>query len=206
MINPYEVLGVKESSTDEEIAKAYKSLARTYHPDVNPSKEANEKMVAINCAYDEIKRLRENGESFAIYSSRSEFSKRTYYQDAYTSSVYQEKLFYQIERAIMAHCFFEAFLLLQSAPIRNSKWYYYSSIIYAQTGNITQAKEYIDEAIRMNPNLKEYTIMKEKIINAEINEDKYQPYRRNSFASTIFLFIMILVFLSIIVGCFSIVL
>ena len=49
----YEVLGVNKNSTDDEIKKAYRKLARKYHPDLNPDdpKTAEEKMKEINEAY-----------------------------------------------------------------------------------------------------------------------------------------------------------
>ena len=47
----YEVLGVPRNATQEEIKKAYKRLARQYHPDVNKSPEAEEKFKEINEAY-----------------------------------------------------------------------------------------------------------------------------------------------------------
>jgi curved DNA-binding protein len=51
--NYYEVLGVPRNATAEEIKKAFRKLARTYHPDVNPEdKEAEEKFKNINEAYD----------------------------------------------------------------------------------------------------------------------------------------------------------
>lgn len=48
----YETLGVKRESTDAEIKSAYRKLARKYHPDVNKTKEAEEKFKDINEAYE----------------------------------------------------------------------------------------------------------------------------------------------------------
>ncbi|KAK7468640.1 mdj1 protein precursor [Stygiomarasmius scandens] len=53
--NPYEVLGVKKDATPAEIKKVYFSLARKYHPDTNPDKNAQEKFVEIQEAYDILK-------------------------------------------------------------------------------------------------------------------------------------------------------
>ena len=53
----YEVLGVNKNSTDDEIKKAYRKLARKYHPDLNRDdpKTAEAKMKEINEAYDVLK-------------------------------------------------------------------------------------------------------------------------------------------------------
>jgi molecular chaperone DnaJ len=48
----YEVLGVSRDASQEEIKKAFRRLARQYHPDVNRTKEAEEKFKEINEAYE----------------------------------------------------------------------------------------------------------------------------------------------------------
>ncbi|NLD36305.1 MAG: molecular chaperone DnaJ [Desulfatiglans sp.] len=49
----YEILGVKKESTQEEVKKAYRKLARKWHPDINPgSKDAEQKFKDISAAYD----------------------------------------------------------------------------------------------------------------------------------------------------------
>ncbi len=48
----YEVLGVSKSSSADEIKKAYRTLAKKYHPDVNKDHDAEEKFKEINEAYE----------------------------------------------------------------------------------------------------------------------------------------------------------
>ena len=57
MVNdPYAVLGVSRSATDDEIKQAYRRLAKRYHPDLHPDDpQAAAKMNEINEAYDLIK-------------------------------------------------------------------------------------------------------------------------------------------------------
>ena len=55
-MDPYRVLGIPQSATDDEVKKAYRALSRKYHPDSNinnPNKEqAEEKFKQVQQAYD----------------------------------------------------------------------------------------------------------------------------------------------------------
>lgn len=59
MTDPYAVLGVSSGSTDEEITRAYRALARKYHPDLHPGdKRAEANMKNLNAAYMQIQDMR----------------------------------------------------------------------------------------------------------------------------------------------------
>ena len=69
--DPYEVLGIPRDATDEQIKKAYRELAKKYHPDVNQNdKSAEARMNEINAAYEQIKNPGKN----SGYSSSSSSS------------------------------------------------------------------------------------------------------------------------------------
>lgn len=69
----YAVLGVPKTATAEEIKKAYRKLARQYHPDANPgNKETEEKFKAVSEAYDvlsDVKRRKEYDEARTLFGS-----------------------------------------------------------------------------------------------------------------------------------------
>ena len=54
----YEVLGLNKGASDDDIKKAYRKLAKQYHPDVNKAPDAEEKFKEINEAYEQIKKER----------------------------------------------------------------------------------------------------------------------------------------------------
>lgn len=53
--NPYTILGVRETCTNDEVKAAYHKLAKEWHPDVNPHTTSTERFRAISAAYDTLK-------------------------------------------------------------------------------------------------------------------------------------------------------
>ena len=76
-MSPYDVLGVSPGASDEEVTRAYKTLAKRYHPDLNPDNpSAADRMGEINRAYDDVKAMRQRGTDpdAYTYSARSSSS------------------------------------------------------------------------------------------------------------------------------------
>lgn len=81
--DPYEVLGITRSASEQEITSAYRKLAKKYHPDLNPGDEiAAKKMTEINAAYDSIR----NGSADRFNAYWQESPGRGYSSDQYYRS------------------------------------------------------------------------------------------------------------------------
>ena len=76
MNDPYKVLGVDRNATDDEVKKAYRNLARKYHPDKYRDSDladlANEKMKEVNAAYEQIQNERSGKSSGGGYGQSSQ--------------------------------------------------------------------------------------------------------------------------------------
>lgn len=148
MRNPYEVLGVRQGATQDEIKKAYKNLVKRYHPDQyrdNPlSSLAEEKLKEINEAYDY---LSKNGNS-SSYGYENNYNQ---YDSGNSSSSYQE-----IRMNINNGNIGAAEELLNSSGFRNSEWYYLKGVINIKKGWYSEAYSSLQTAVSMEPNNFEY--------------------------------------------------
>ena len=158
MKNPYEVLGVPETATDEEIKTAYRNLAKKYHPDnYNDSPLADlaeEKMKEINEAYDTICDMRKNGSS-SSYTSGSYG----------TGSSYAKTSYPDVRNYIMNGRLDDAMELLNGVAetSRDAEWYFLMGMVFSRKGWSDQAYQYFQRAYQMNPGNPEFKAAFENI-------------------------------------------
>ena len=162
MRDPYEVLGVSPDSSDDEVKRAYRDLARKYHPDNyqnNPLADlAEEKMKEINQAYDAITRARSGGG--ASYGGSASQSQSGYgygygggYQQRSQGSAGQ--VFYRARQAVSSNDLDGAEQLLQGAD-RNGEWYFLMGSIAYRRGWLDEARQNYQIAVQMDPGNMEY--------------------------------------------------
>ncbi len=144
MKDPYEVLGVSHGASDEEIKKAYRDLARKYHPDNyvnNPLADlAQEKMKEINEAYDT---LTKGGASTSSYSSSS-----------YSGS--SSAALAEVRRLIQLGNLNQAEDRLDGISNHNAEWYYLRGVIAQRRGWMDEAAQNFRIAANMDPSNQEY--------------------------------------------------
>ena len=160
MKDPYSILGVSPSASDDEVKDAYRALARKYHPDNydddNPLKElANEKMQEINSAYEQIQRMRASGTKSAGGS--------TYYGDTGSTYGSTSGVYYEIRNKINSRKFHEAERMIAEIPIsdRTAEWHYLNSILLMKRGYVNDAMRELETACNMDPSNMEYQRAKE---------------------------------------------
>ena len=162
MTDPYQVLGVSPSATDEQIKSAYRELARKYHPDNyvnNPLADlAQEKMKEINEAYDQIQRQRKQQQQ--SYSGQAS-ANRGYSNAGYSLQSYSgqgRSQFADIRQLLNSNRLSEAEELLEGIPQqrRDAEWYYLRGRVFYVHGWLDQAYSYYTRAVQMNPGNAEY--------------------------------------------------
>lgn len=162
MNDPYEVLGVSSSASDDEIKKAYRDLARKYHPDNyqnNPLADlAQEKMKTINEAYDTITRTRANGGGRTGYGQQPGASYSGGYSGSYAGSQSRSSSpqYARIRQAINANNIVVAEQLLNEIAVRDAEWYFLNGAVAYKKGWMDEAQRNYQIACSMAPGNAEY--------------------------------------------------
>ncbi len=167
--DPYKILGVSPDADDEEIKKAYRRLAKKYHPDVNPGDPvAAKKMQQVNAAYEQIKNPEKSqqytgGQGYNPYGSYDPFGG---YRQSYGSGQSQEDSYQQAARQyIRFGRYQEALNALSACANRDARWYYLSALANDGLGNQVTALEHIRRAVSMDPGNPVYLNTLENIQN-----------------------------------------
>lgn len=158
-MDPYQILGIPRTATDEEVKKAYRALSRKYHPDANinnPNKEqAEEKFKQVQAAYEMIMNKQTTGNGFGGYGTgygygqQGSYSSRQSYQGTQTENRYLQSAMLYIQNGQ-----YQAALqvLTEIGPnLRNGQWYYLSSVANAYSGNYATAMSHIRMAMEKEP-------------------------------------------------------
>ena len=162
MTDPYKVLGVSRDAADDDIKKAYRALARKYHPDNYAGSDladlAGEKMKEINEAYDTIQRERANKGSSGASQGGYQYNPGGTAGSSYAGSGSSAPTLSRIRILINSGRFSEAGILLDSIPAgeRGAEWNYLKGCTLLQRGWYHDAQKYFEIACYMDPANAEY--------------------------------------------------
>ena len=158
MTDPYKVLGVQPSASDEEIKDAYRKLAKKYHPDQyaeSPLKDlADEKMKEINEAYDTVTAQRRGGGGYYNGAQNPVGGNRN-------------SGFSDVRSLIMSGRIADAEQILNGVPPerRNAEWYFLKGSVLYRRGWLEEAKDHFSRACQMDPGNGEYSAALNQAMN-----------------------------------------
>ena len=179
MNDPYSVLGVSPNASDEEIKKAYRELARKYHPDNyqnNPLADlAEEKMKEINEAYETITKQRSGGGG-SYQRPSGGYGGQSYgggYQYSHQQSGSANPTYARIRNLINSGDLGTAERLLNEVPQKNGEWYFLSGSIAYRKGWLDEAMQNYSLACQMDPGNMEY---RQALAMMQQGGQAYRPY------------------------------
>ncbi|MDR1572983.1 MAG: DnaJ domain-containing protein [Clostridiales Family XIII bacterium] len=153
MNNPYEILGIKEGASREEIKAAYKAQVKKYHPDKhqdNPLYElAEEKLQEINEAYDYLMK----NEGSSSYGSGPRAGAYGGTGGRKTASAPE---FADVRSAIDRGDLARAQDILSRSAVRNGEWHFLTAMLNLRRGWYDEAVTNLQTAISMEPSNFEY--------------------------------------------------
>ncbi|MCD8051198.1 MAG: J domain-containing protein [Clostridiales bacterium] len=171
--DPYKVLGVTPDTPPDEIKKAYRKLAKQYHPDLHPNDpECAKKMNEINAAYDQINNPQKYQRQQPNYNSggsaysdpfrsyQQQYQRRTTYDTRQDSPEFQSAWHF-----VQAGSYEDALNVLNrmDSKERNARWYYISGMANSGLGNKILAVQQLQQAVRMDPNNMEYQMALQQV-------------------------------------------
>ncbi len=208
MTDPYQVLGVPPTATDDEVKKAYRTLCKRYHPDANVGKpdaaQTEKKFMEVQQAYEEIMHRRQGGASRpgSGYNGAQQQKRPGYggyddpfasfwggYAGGYGQQYRQEEQEPSIEmRAAKNYIdtghYAEALNALGSVPPgqRNARWYYLNALAQSGLHNNAQAMEYARQAVSMEPGNMAYQQLLSRLQSGGVWYDQRgEQYGRQTF-------------------------
>ena len=184
MNDPYKILGVSPTATDDEVKSAYRALARKYHPDKYRDSDlaemAGEKMKEINAAYDEIQKIRagkapggsaSGGSAYGGAYGGGAYGGGSYggdpYGGAYGGSTHSGNPYATVRQLINLRRVVEAAQLLSSIPEneRGAEWHFLMGCVAVGRGHYVDAQSFFDTACGMDPENPEYRDAQERLRN-----------------------------------------
>mgnify|MGYP001104279894 FL=1 len=162
-MDPYKVLGVTPQTSDDDVKRAYRELARKYHPDNyvnNPLADlAEARMKEINEAYDTIMSERSGKTGTGAGSTGQSYNGQTYGQSYGGQRTYagpNAALYAQVRQAINQGNLNMAESLLTRASGRDAEWFFLTGTIYARKGWYDEAQRAYIKACELDPDNAEY--------------------------------------------------
>jgi molecular chaperone DnaJ len=158
--DPYQILGVSPSASDDEIKKAYREMSRKYHPDTNANNPladlAEEKFKQVQEAYQQIMEERERGSQRSYsYGNASQTSSSQTYSGSYHTWQDDPKMVAAANYINSRH-YNEALNVLSGTQNRSGYWHYFNALAHAGMGNNMEALNFARQAVNMEPNNQEF--------------------------------------------------